>query len=135
MQHKDFAMKKFNLKVKISKEYDRLKENADKDKEDKARNRLMQLIEKALEVSPDGKIYFMTEEGKVIFDTLYKISPEYKDMIDEYVDLYNGDRKQTLLEFRTSVNSGDYDDDPERAGTDFLAIVNKLGGYGRLTKS
>ena len=76
----------------------------------------------------------MTDKGKEIFDTLYKISPEYKDLIDEYVDLYNGDRKQTLLEFRLSINSGDYDDEPERAGTDFLAIVTKLGGYGRLTK-
>ncbi len=134
LQHKDFATKKFALKVKIGKEYDRLKEDKEKSKEDIARNKVNTVIEKALEVSPDGKIYFMTEEGQVIFDTLYKISPEYKDMIDSYVDLYNGDRKQTLLEFRLSVNSGDYDDDPERAGTDFLAIVNKLGGYGRLTK-
>ena len=134
LQHKDFAMKKFNLKVKISKEHDRQKENADKDAEDKARREVNAIIEKALETSPDGKIYFMTDKGKEIFDTLYKISPEYKDLIDEYVDLYNGDRKQTLLEFRLSINSGDYDDEPERAGTDFLAIVTKLGGYGRLTK-
>jgi len=134
LQHKDFAMKKFNLKVKISKEHDRRIENANKDSEDKARREVNAVIEKALEISPDGKIYFLTEKGQEIFDTLYKISPEYKDLIDEYVDLYNGDRKQTLLEFRLSINSGDYDDEPDRAGTDFLAIVSKLGGYGRLTK-
>ena len=134
LQHKDFAMKKFNLKVKISKEIDRVNEAKDKGREDEARKKVTALIDKALEKSDDGRLYFMTEEGQQLFNALYEISPEYKDIIDNHVDLYNGDRKQTLIEFQLAINSGEYDDDPNAAGTDFLGIISKLGGYGRLTK-
>ena len=59
--------------------------------------------------------------------------PDFKEVVDDAVDLYNGDRKTALMEFRLSINSGEYDDDPAQAKKDLLELTKQLGGFGRVT--
>ncbi len=133
LQHKDFATKMFNLKVKIGKEEDRIRENRDK-KEKQAAEELVELtLDNLLNKSENGRINFLTEEGQSTLNFLYTQLPDFKEVIDDAVDLYNGDRKNALMQFRLSINSGEYDDDPAQAGKDLLELTKQLGGFSRVT--
>ena len=133
LQHKDFATKMFNLKVKIGKEEDRIRENRDK-KEKQAAEDLVELtLDNLLKKSENGRINFLTEEGQSTLNFLYTQLPDFKEVIDDAVDLYNGDRKNALMQFRLSINSGEYDDDPAQAGKDLLELTKQLGGFSRVT--
>tara|TARA_B100001093_G_scaffold516190_1_gene594377 strand:- start:1950 stop:4865 length:2916 start_codon:yes stop_codon:yes gene_type:complete len=134
LQHKDFATKMFNLKVKIGKENDRIRENRDQRKEEAASLLIGDTLDKLLEKSSDGRINFLQPEGQQALNFLYTQLSEQKELVDNAVDLYNGDRKTALMQFRLSINSGEYDDDPEQAGTDLLLLTKQLGGFGRVTK-
>ncbi len=134
LQHKDFAIKMFNLKVKIGKENDRIRENRDQRKEEAASLLIGDTLDKLLEKSSDGRINFLQPEGQQALNFLYTQLPEQKELVDNAVDLYNGDRKTALMQFRLSINSGEYDDDPEQAGKDLLLLTKQLGGFGRVTK-
>ena len=134
LQHKDFATKMFNLKVKIGKEEDRIRDNREK-KEKQAAEELVELtLDDLLKKSENGRINFLTEEGQSTLNFLYTQLPDFKEVVDDAVDLYNGDRKTALMEFRLSINSGEYDDDPAQAGKDLLELTKQLGGFGRVTK-
>ena len=133
LQHKDFATKMFNLKVKIGKEEDRIRENRDK-KEKQAAEDLVELtLDNLLNKSENGRINFLTEEGQSTLNFLYTQLPDFKEVVDDAVDLYNGDRKNALMRFRLSINSGEYDDDPAQAGKDLLELTKQLGGFSRVT--
>ena len=133
LQHKDFATKMFNLKVKIGKEEDRIRDNREK-KEKQAAEDLVELtLDNLLKKSENGRINFLTEEGQSTLNFLYTQLPDFKEVVDDAVDLYNGDRKNALMEFRLSINSGEYDDDPAQAGKDLLELTKQLGGFGRVT--
>lgn len=58
LQHKDFATKMFNLKVKIGKEEDRIRDNREK-KEKQAAEELVELtLDNLLNKSENGRINF-----------------------------------------------------------------------------
>ena len=133
LQHKDFATKMFNLKVKIGKEEDRIRENRDKKEKQAAEELVDKTLKNLLDKSENGRINFLTEEGQSTLNFLYTQLPDFKEVVDDAVDLYNGDRKTALMEFRLSINSGEYDDDPAQAKKDLLELTKQLGGFGRVT--
>ncbi len=134
LQHKDFATKMFNLKVKIGKEEDRIRDNREKKEKQAAEELVDNTLDELLKKSENGRINFLTEEGQNTLNFLYTQLPDFKEVVDTAVDLYNGDRKTALMEFRLSINSGEYDDDPAQAGKDLLELTKQLGGFGRVTK-
>ena len=135
LQHKDFKTKVFKIKSAIGKEVDRINENKDKREEEKAEKEFQAGIDKLLEKTDTGRILWLSPEGQKLHQQMIKSFPRYKEMIDDYVDLYNGDRKKAILQFRVDMNSGIYDDQPDKAVDRLNQLINDLGGYSRVTDS
>tara|TARA_R100001510_G_scaffold57584_1_gene66286 strand:- start:314 stop:3217 length:2904 start_codon:yes stop_codon:yes gene_type:complete len=141
LQHKDFATKMFALKVKIAKEHDRIRETKEERDEEDAKNFVDETIndlfakQTTVPNAAPTRLKFLSEEGQQAIQSLYQKIPDFKEIIDDAIDLYNGDRKASLMEFRLTINSGEYDDDPTQAGQDLLLLVEKMGGYSRITKT
>ena len=135
LQHKDFKTKVFKIKSAIGKEVDRINENKDKREEEKAEKEFQAGIDKLLEKTDTGRILWLSPEGQQLHQQMIRSFPRYKEMIDDYVDLYNGDRKKAILQFRVDMNSGIYDDQPDKAVDRLNQLINDLGGYSRVTDS
>jgi len=135
LQHKDFKTKVFKIKSAIGKEVDRINENKDKREEEKAEKEFQAGIDKLLKKTDTGRILWLSPEGQQLHQQMIRSFPRYKEMIDDYVDLYNGDRKKAILQFRIDMNSGIYDDQPEKAKDRLNQLINDLGGYSRVTDS
>ena len=135
LQHKDFKTKVFKIKSAIGKEVDRINENKDKREEEKAEKEFQAGIDKLLEKTDTGRILWLSPEGQKLHQQMIRSFPRYKEMIDDYVDLYNGDRKKAILQFRVDMNSGIYDDQPDKAVDRLNQLINDLGGYSRVTDS
>ena len=135
LQHKDFKTKVFKIKSAIGKEVDRINENKDKREEEKAEKEFQAGIDKLLEKTDTGRILWLSPKGQQLHQQMIRSFPRYKEMIDDYVDLYNGDRKKAILQFRVDMNSGIYDDQPDKAVDRLNQLINDLGGYSRVTDS
>tara|TARA_R100000234_G_scaffold15937_1_gene8694 strand:+ start:483 stop:3410 length:2928 start_codon:yes stop_codon:yes gene_type:complete len=135
LQHKDYKTKVFQIKSKIGKEVDRINENKDKREEEKAERFFDAGIQELLKKTNTGRILWLTPEGQELHQQMINQFPRYKEMIDDYVDLYNGDRKKAILQFRIDMNTGLYDDQPEKAKDRLNQLINDLGGYSRITDS